>query len=123
VSGGRCQGKTHSPHVLGALPCSTGSRGESSFPAGRCYRMVDVWVQATGELGNPDLVTVGMKVPSGVICFISALAFHELTTRCHDGRRGALGGYRPLWRAAFEAGPGSRPCCGSRTTRQSHPPT
>ena len=31
-------------------------------------------------LGSPDLVTVGMKVPSGVICLISALAFHELTT-------------------------------------------
>jgi predicted transcriptional regulator of viral defense system len=32
-------------------------------------------------LGNPDLVTVGMKIPAGVICLISALAFHELTTQ------------------------------------------
>jgi len=32
-------------------------------------------------LGNPDLVTVAMKVPSSVICLISALAFHELTTQ------------------------------------------
>jgi len=32
-------------------------------------------------LGNPDLVTVGMKIPNSVICLISALAFHELTTQ------------------------------------------
>jgi predicted transcriptional regulator of viral defense system len=31
-------------------------------------------------LGNPDLVTVSMKIPNSVICLISALAFHELTT-------------------------------------------
>jgi len=32
-------------------------------------------------LGNPDLVTVAIRVPKGVICLISALAFHELTTQ------------------------------------------
>ena len=32
-------------------------------------------------LGAPDLVTVARKVPAGVICLISALAFHELTTQ------------------------------------------
>jgi predicted transcriptional regulator of viral defense system len=32
-------------------------------------------------LGNPDLVTVAARVPGGVICLISALAFHELTTQ------------------------------------------
>ena len=32
-------------------------------------------------LGNPDLVTVATRVPSGVICLISALAFHEITTQ------------------------------------------
>jgi len=32
-------------------------------------------------LGNPDLVTVAIRVPGGVICLISALAFHELTTQ------------------------------------------
>ena len=32
-------------------------------------------------LGNPDLVTVVARVPGGVICLISALAFHELTTQ------------------------------------------
>ncbi len=32
-------------------------------------------------LGNPDLVTVATRVQGGVICLISALAFHELTTQ------------------------------------------
>lgn len=32
-------------------------------------------------LGNPDLVSVAAKVPQGVICLISALAYHELTTQ------------------------------------------
>ena len=32
-------------------------------------------------LSNPDLVTVALKVPSGVICLISALAYHEITTQ------------------------------------------
>lgn len=32
-------------------------------------------------LGNPDLVTVGTRIPGGVICLISALAFYELTTQ------------------------------------------
>ena len=33
------------------------------------------------ELEAPDLVTVALRVPSGVVCLISALAFHELTTQ------------------------------------------
>src|SRR5438094_10152120 len=40
------------------------------------YRLVD-----TPPLGNPDLVTVALKVPRGVICLLSALSFHELTTQ------------------------------------------
>ena len=35
----------------------------------------------SSPLGNPDLVTVATRVPGGVICLISALAFHELTTQ------------------------------------------
>lgn len=31
-------------------------------------------------LENPDLVTVATRIPAGVICLISALAFHDLTT-------------------------------------------
>ena len=33
------------------------------------------------ELSNPDLVTVATRIPAGVICLISALSFHELTTQ------------------------------------------
>ena len=32
-------------------------------------------------LGNPDLVTVATRIPGGVICLISALSFHELTSQ------------------------------------------
>lgn len=32
-------------------------------------------------LSNPDLAVVGLRIPRGVICLISALAFHELTTQ------------------------------------------
>jgi len=32
-------------------------------------------------LGSPDLVTVATRIPAGVICLISALSFHELTTQ------------------------------------------
>lgn len=40
------------------------------------YQLVD----AT-SLTHPDLAAVAVKVPEGVICLISALAFHELTTQ------------------------------------------
>jgi predicted transcriptional regulator of viral defense system len=32
-------------------------------------------------LGEPDLVAVAVRVPKGVICLISALSFHEITTQ------------------------------------------
>ena len=32
-------------------------------------------------LGNPDLVAVALRVPEGVICLLSALAVHEITTQ------------------------------------------
>jgi predicted transcriptional regulator of viral defense system len=40
------------------------------------YRLAELPV-----LGDPDLVTVTLKIPHGVICLISALAFHEITTQ------------------------------------------
>jgi len=40
------------------------------------YRLADA-----KRLGNPDLVTVALKVPRGVVCLISALAFHRMTTQ------------------------------------------
>jgi predicted transcriptional regulator of viral defense system len=32
-------------------------------------------------LGRPDVVAVALRIPEGVICLISALAIHELTTQ------------------------------------------
>jgi predicted transcriptional regulator of viral defense system len=40
------------------------------------YRLAD-----QPPISNPDLVTVALRVPQAVICLISALAFHELTTQ------------------------------------------
>lgn len=33
------------------------------------------------SLSTPDLITVATRVPNAVVCLISALAFHELTTQ------------------------------------------
>ena len=35
----------------------------------------------TDPLSNPDLFTVATRIPQGVICLISALSFHDLTTQ------------------------------------------
>lgn len=40
------------------------------------YRLKDL-----PPIGNPDLVTVSLRFPNSVICLISALAFHGITTQ------------------------------------------
>lgn len=40
------------------------------------YRLADL-----PPLGNPDLVSVALRVPEGVLCLVSALALHEITTQ------------------------------------------
>jgi predicted transcriptional regulator of viral defense system len=40
------------------------------------YRMADL-----PPISNPDLVTVSLRFPNAVICLISALAYHDLTTQ------------------------------------------
>ena len=40
------------------------------------YRLADI-----APLSNPDLVPVALKIPKGVVCLISALSFHKLTTQ------------------------------------------
>ncbi len=40
------------------------------------YRLRDL-----PALGSPDLVTIAKRVPQGVVCLISALAYHDLTTQ------------------------------------------
>lgn len=44
------------------------------------YRLVEL-----PPIGNPDLVTVSLRFPNAVICLVSALAYHDLTTQVpHD---------------------------------------
>ncbi len=33
------------------------------------------------EMQNPDLVAVSLRIPRGIICLLSALAYHDLTTQ------------------------------------------
>ena len=40
------------------------------------YRLRDL-----PPIGNPDLVTVSLRYPNSVICLVSALAFHGITTQ------------------------------------------
>jgi predicted transcriptional regulator of viral defense system len=40
------------------------------------YRWADL-----PPLANPDLVTVAARIPRGVICLVSALAYHEITSQ------------------------------------------
>lgn len=50
--------------------------GELVREAQGIYRLRD-----TDALGNPDLVSISLRVPKAVICLISALYFHQLTTQ------------------------------------------
>ncbi len=50
--------------------------GELEQMARGLYRLRDM-----PRLGQPDLVTVAKLVPQGVVCLLSALAYHELTTQ------------------------------------------
>lgn len=40
------------------------------------YRLVEI-----PDFSEPDLVLVSKKIPQGIICLISALAYHEITTQ------------------------------------------
>ncbi|MGB2959185.1 MAG: type IV toxin-antitoxin system AbiEi family antitoxin domain-containing protein [Bacteroidota bacterium] len=63
------------------------------------YRLVEL-----PPIGNPDLVTVSLRFPKAVICLISALAYHDITTQIphavsvavpRDSRMPSLG-YPPI---------------------------
>jgi len=51
-------------------------RGDLEVISRGLYRLVD-----TPDPSLPDLIPVAKKIPYGVICLISALAFHEITTQ------------------------------------------
>jgi predicted transcriptional regulator of viral defense system len=51
-------------------------RGDLEKLSRGLYRLID-----SRTPSHPDLAAVAVKVPQGVICLISALAYHELTTQ------------------------------------------
>jgi len=66
--------------------------GELDRLARGLYRLAEL-----PPLSNPDLVVVALKVPGGVICLVSALAFQDLTTEIPRSVDVALekGSWRP----------------------------
>ena len=65
--------------------------GELTRLARGLYRL-----SSAREFTNPDLAVVSDKAPDGVVCLVSALAVHGITTQIHNaGRRG-----RPVCRYA-----------------------
>lgn len=60
------------PYALYALR----DRGIVELVSRGIYRLADLT-----PLSDPDLVTVGLRYPNAVICLISALAFHGITTQ------------------------------------------
>ncbi len=66
-------------------------KGEIEQVSRGVYRLLDL-----PPISNPDLVTVGIRFPKSVICLISALSFHELTTQIpHRVYLAILRGSRP----------------------------
>lgn len=74
----------------GILRASTAK--ELGVPQHVIYRLVETGdlvreaqgiyrLKETGPLGNPDLVHISLRVPRAVICLISALYHHDLTTQ------------------------------------------
>lgn len=51
-------------------------RGDIELVSRGIYRLADL-----PALGNPDLVTVSLRYPKAVVCLVSALSFHEITTQ------------------------------------------
>lgn len=60
------------PRVLYALR----DQGQIEQLGRGTYRLAEL-----PPLANPDLVAVALRIPRGVICLVSALAFHHLTTQ------------------------------------------
>ena len=51
--------------------------------AGRIERLARGLYRLTAAepSANPDLLTVAARIPKGVVCLVSALAFHQITTQ------------------------------------------
>jgi predicted transcriptional regulator of viral defense system len=71
--------KTQKAMMLGIHPRTLYALRDSKFLERLdrgLYRVVDA-----KPLAHPDLVTVALKVPRGVICLVSALAFRQMTAQ------------------------------------------
>jgi predicted transcriptional regulator of viral defense system len=51
-------------------------RGEILQVSRGVFRLADL-----PPISNPDLVTVALRAPNAVVCLVSALSFHEITTQ------------------------------------------
>ena len=51
-------------------------RGDLEIVSRGLYRLVEM-----PDPSLPDFIPVAKKIPNGIICLISALAFHEITTQ------------------------------------------
>jgi predicted transcriptional regulator of viral defense system len=60
------------PQVLSVLK----NRGQLELISRGIYRLTEL-----PPTTNPDLEIVASRIPNGVICLVSALAFHEITTQ------------------------------------------
>ncbi len=60
------------PYTLYAMR----DRGTVELVSRGVYRLADL-----PPLSDPDLVTVGLRYPNAVICLVSALAYHGITTQ------------------------------------------
>lgn len=71
-------------HTTRALDLGIHPRDLYAMQAAGALERISRGLYRTGGLKpftNPDLITVALKIPKGVICLISALAFHEITTQ------------------------------------------
>jgi len=73
-------GATVGANISGRKLYKMREEGVIEKPERGLYRLSDLSPQS-----NPDLVTVALKAPKGVICLISALSFYGITTQIpHD---------------------------------------
>jgi predicted transcriptional regulator of viral defense system len=56
--------------------CSLRDRGVIERISRGVYRLTEL-----PPISNPDLVTVALRFPKAVVCLVSALAYHEITTQ------------------------------------------
>ena len=80
------------PRVLYAMR----DAGELQMLRRGCYRLADLDLMT-----EPDIVVIAKSVPKGVVCLVSALAFHDITTQIPRHVDLAIPAHRPLPKIAY----------------------